>query len=122
VVDDFKRALARVQRDFGFYIGCQTEPAAALAGYDLSPAERRAFADPDTLADMLRRGIGLTKLRPVTVKISGSHDWVNRAATAEPTIDAEREAKVAREVDAVKRAGTERERTGAVVRLLELLG
>jgi hypothetical protein len=26
VLDDFKRALARVQRDFGFYIGCQTEP------------------------------------------------------------------------------------------------
>ena len=46
--------------------------AAALAGYDLSPAERRAFADPETLADMLRRGIGISKLRPVTVKISGS--------------------------------------------------
>ena len=26
VLDDFKRALARVQRDYGFYIGCQTNP------------------------------------------------------------------------------------------------
>jgi hypothetical protein len=121
-LDDFKRALARVQRDFGFYIGVQTEPAVALAGYDLSPAERRAFADPDVLADMIRRGIGVTKLRPVTVKVSGSHDWINRAAAAEPVLGADGEAKVAVEVEAVKRAGTERERTGAVVRLLELIG
>ena len=56
MLDDFKRALARVQRDFGFYIGCQTEPAAALAGYDLSPAERRALTEPDTLSEMLRSG------------------------------------------------------------------
>jgi hypothetical protein len=121
-LDDFKSALARVQGDFGFYIGCQTNPAVALAGYELSPAERRAFADPDTLADMLRRGIGISKLRPVTVKISGSHDWVNRAVPVEPAVAADREARVAVEVEAVKGAGSERERTGAVVRLLELLG
>jgi len=123
VLDDFKRALARIQRDFGFYIGVQTEPAAALAGYDLSPAERRALTDPDALAGMLRGGIGISAARPsVTVKISGSHDWVNRAVPVERAVAAGHDAKVAVEVDAVRRAGTERERTGAVVRLLELIG
>jgi hypothetical protein len=122
VLDDFKRVLARVQRDFGFYIGCQTNPAVALAGYDLSPGERRALGDPDTLAEMLRSGIGLSKLRPVTVKISGSHDWINRAATMSPAHTAEHEAKVAGEVDTIRLAGTDRERTGAVVRLMELIG
>jgi hypothetical protein len=122
-LDDFKRALARVQRDFGFYIGCQTEPAAALAGYDLSPAERRALIEPDTLSEMLRGGIGVSGMRPsITVKISGSHDWVNRAMTTEPAVAADRDARLAAEVEAVRRAGSERERTAAVVRLLELIG
>ncbi len=122
MLDDFKRALARVQSDFGFYIGCQTNPTAALAGYDLSPDERRALTDPETLADMIRRGIGVSRLRPITVKISGSHDWVNRAAVADPAVARDHDAKVAVEVDTIRRSGTDRERTGAVVRLLELLG
>ena len=119
MLDDFKSALARVQRDFGFYIGCQTEPAAALAGYQLSPAERRAFADPDALADMLRGGIDVSRLK---ITISGTHDWINRAAVATPAVAADHDAKVAGEVDAIRSAGTDRERRGAAVRLMELIG
>jgi hypothetical protein len=118
-LDDFKRALARVQRDFGFYIGCQTNPAVALAGYDLSPAERGALTDPDRLAETLRNGIDVTRLR---ITISGTHDWINRAAVATPAVAADHDAKVAGEVAAIQRAGTDRERKGAVVRLMELIG
>jgi hypothetical protein len=41
VLEDFKRALARAQSDYGFYIDCQTNTAVALAGYDLSPTSGR---------------------------------------------------------------------------------
>jgi hypothetical protein len=118
VSEDFKRALARVQTDYEFYIDCQTNPAVALAGYDLSPDERSTLTDPKKLADMLIRGISIT--------ISGTHDWVNRAAPEKPqkkaTDKADRDAKVAAEVEAIKQAGTDDERTGAVVRLMELIG
>ena len=122
MLEDFKRALARVQSDYGFYVDCQTNPAVALAGYDLSAEERRALIDPETLGDMLRRGIGLAARPSITVKISGSHDWINRAATATAVDDAEHRGRVATEVDAIGRAGTEPERTRAVVRLMELIG
>jgi hypothetical protein len=118
-LDDFKSALGRVQRDFGFYIGCQTNPAVALAGYDLTPDERRAFADPERLAGMLRGGIDVSRLK---ITISGTHDWINRAAVATPAVAADHDAKVAGEVDAIRRAGSERERTGAAMRLMELIG
>ena len=73
MLEDFKRALARVQSDYGFYIGCQTNPAVALAGYDLSADERSALTDPEKLADMLKRGDRRSaQLRPITVKISGN--------------------------------------------------
>jgi hypothetical protein len=122
-LDDFKRALARVQSDYDFYIGCQTDPAVALAGYSLSPDERLALSDPETLADVLKSGIGISRLRPITIKISGKHDWVNRAATRMDAVDqAEHEAKVGLEVEAIKRASTHEERTGAVVRLMGLVG
>ena len=119
MLDDFKSALGRVQRDFGFYIGCQTNPAVALAGYDLTPDERRAFADPERLAGMLRGGIDVSRLK---ITISGTHDWINRAAVATPAVAADHDAKVAGELAAVRCAGSDRERTGAVLRLLELLG
>jgi hypothetical protein len=119
VVDDFRRVLARVQRDFAFYIGCRSDPEVALAGYDLSPAERTALADPDRLAEMLRGGIDVSRLK---ITISGSHDWINRAAAATPAVAADHDAKVAGEVEAIRRAGSHGERRGAVVRLLELLG
>jgi hypothetical protein len=123
MVQDFKRALARVQSDYGFYIACQTNPAIALEGYSLSPDERSALSDPEKLADVLKRGVGISRLRPITVKISGKHDWVNRAIPVDAAVEqADRDAKVAREVGAVKRASTHEERTAATVRLMGLIG
>jgi hypothetical protein len=123
VLEDFKRALARVQSDYGFYIECQTSPAVALAGYDLSPDERSTLIDPEKLADVLKRGIGVHRLPPITIKICGTHDWINRAAALDGAMDdADRDAKVATEVDAIRRATTRDERTGAAVRLMELIG
>jgi hypothetical protein len=123
VLEDFKRALARVQSDYGFYVECQANPAVALAGYDLTADERLTFGNPEKLADVLKRGIGVYRLPPVTIKICGTHDWVNRAAAMEALPDdAEREAKIATEVDAVRRAGTHEERIGAAARLMELIG
>src|SRR5262249_45659120 len=112
--------LARVQTDYGFYIGCQTNPGVALAGYSLSPDERLALTDPERLADVIKRGIGIDKLRPVTVKISGSHDWINPAAP--PSESADRKAEVTAEVAAIRAAASDGERRDAVVRLMGLIG
>ena len=124
MLEDFKRALARVQSDYGFYIDCQTNPAVALAGYDLSPDERSTLVDHEKLGDMLMRGVGVLNLRPsITIKISGTHDWVNRAAPKKTTMEkVDRDVKIATEVEAIKRASTEGKRTEAAVRLMELVG
>ena len=104
MLDDFKRALARVQSDYGFYIDCQANPAVALAGYDLSADERSALSDPVKLAGVLRGGIGVEPApEPITIKISGSHDWVNRARAKKTTMaDVDLDAKVATEVEAIR--------------------
>ncbi|MBD0324550.1 MAG: hypothetical protein ICV72_14380 [Aldersonia sp.] len=112
--NDFERALARVQNDYEFYVECQTNPAEALAAYDLTPEERSALTDPEKLAERLARGVRIT--------ISGTHDWVNRAAPGKRTRDeAGRDAKIAAEVEAIRQAGTDAERTAAAVRLMELV-
>ena len=123
MLDDFKRALARVQSDYGFYIECQANPAAALAGYDLSPEERSALSDPEKLADVLKGGVGISPARAITVKVSGKHDWVNRTRPTKTTMeDVGRDAEVASNVEAIKKARTDDERTGAVLRLMEQIG
>lgn len=114
---DFKRALARVQRDYDFYVDCQVNPGEALKDYDLSRDERATLTDPEKLAEALRTGVG------VKITISGTHDWVNRtprksASIAEPDHDR----KVADEVKAVRGAGSDEERTEAAVRLMDLIG
>jgi hypothetical protein len=122
MLDDFKHALARVQTDYAFYIDCQTNPAVALAGYDLSPEERSALSDPEKLAGVLKGGIGIDQLR---ITISGTHDWVNRTRPKKKKVtmsDVDRDAKVATEVQAIKTARTHEERTGAVLRLMEAIG
>jgi hypothetical protein len=115
MLEDFKRALARVQTDYAFYIECQTDPDVALADYDLGPDERSALTDPKKLDDMLIRSIRIT--------ISGTHDWVNRAAPPQKKAmeKDDRDAMVATEVEAIRQASTDDERTRAAVRLMELV-
>jgi hypothetical protein len=123
VLDDFKQALTRVQSDYAFYIDCQANPAVALAGYDLSAAERATLTDPAKLSDLLMRGIGILNLKPsITVTVKGKHDWVNSVIPEESPAAAARDARVATEVEAIRRARTDEERTGSVVRLLEQIG
>ena len=124
MLEDLKRALARVQADYGFYIDCQTNPAVALAGYDLSPDERSTLSDPEKLADALNRGIGISRIPSITIKISGTHDWVNRTRPKKTTnmADVDLDSKIATEVGAITRADTHETRTAAAVRLMELIG
>lgn len=122
MLEDFKQALARVQGDYAFYIDCQANPAVALAGYDLTPDERSILSDPARLADVLMRGVGIVNLRPITVTISGKHDWVNRAPRKMSVTETGGDARVAGEVETITRARTDEERTGAAVRLMELIG
>lgn len=111
---DFERALARVQTDYEFYIACQTNPAVALADYDLTPEERSTLLDAEKLADRLVRGIRIT--------ISGTHDWVNRAAPKKKAMEkVDWDSKIATEVEAIRQADTDDERTQAAVRLMELV-
>jgi hypothetical protein len=117
--EDFKNALARVQTDYGFYISCQTDPARALSGYDLRPDERSTLMNTEKLADLLIQGISIT--------ISGTHDWVNRAAPKKTEKETEKEkddrdALVASAVQAIKHASTDDERTRAALRLMDLVG
>lgn len=121
MLEDFKRALTRVQSDYQFYIDCQTQPAFALAGYDLSADERSTLSDPVKLAEVLKGGV-VSGLRGITVTISGKHDWVNRAASMTATEETDREAKVVREVEAITQANTDEDRTEAAVRLMEQIG
>jgi hypothetical protein len=115
ISEDFNRVLARIQTDYEFYISCQTDPAAALAEYNLSPDEMSTLMDAEKLDNLLIQGISIT--------ISGKHDWVNRAAPKKKrtTEKDDRNAAVAAEVQAIKRARTDDERTGAALRLMELI-
>jgi hypothetical protein len=118
VRDDFKAALARVQSDYTFYIQCQADPVTALADYSLSPQERATLCDPQRLADSLKHGSGL-RLPTITIKISGTHDWINRAA---PPPKDDIDELIAREVESVKRADDDAERRASTLRLMQLLG
>jgi hypothetical protein len=119
MANDFKAALARVQSDYSFYVQCQADPATALADYALTDEERAALTDPDLLAGALKRGSEAMRLPSITIKISGTHDWVNRAATHhEQQVDD----LVAREVEAIRAADSDEERTQSTLRLMQLLG
>jgi hypothetical protein len=119
MIASFTEALARVQSDFDFYVACQTDTDAALAEYDLSADERAALTDPDVLAGVLKKEL-MPRNRPsITVKISGTHDWVNRTKKPPRRLDQKR---IQREVQAIEGAATDEDRTLAAVRLMELLG
>src|SRR5271170_4713174 len=98
MIEDFIRALARVQSDYSFYVGCQTDATAALRDYSLSPDERQTLLDPERLASALEEGVRDNKPREWRVTFSGRHDWINttkpnRLGMADEA--AERDAKVA---------------------------
>jgi hypothetical protein len=116
---EFKRALARVQSDYGFFIGCQTDPAGALAGYDLSVRERSALSNPGKLAEVFERGLEASR---IVIKISGTHDWVNRVGPVRASADGNRDEMIARQVDAIRQAGGAEQRTDATFKLMELIG
>jgi hypothetical protein len=117
MLDSFKAALARIQSDYEFYIGCQTDPASTLAGYDLSPEERSALTDPGQLATVLKEDLRPSNIPSITVKISGRHDWVNRTPKKPP-----RQERVVHEVAAIKAASSDEERTQAALKLIERIG
>lgn len=118
--DNFKAALARAQSDYAFYIQTQSDPAAALADYSLSPEERATLSDPKRLADALNGGRDPRLLPSITITISGKHDWINRAPTKRK--EDEVDELIAREVESVKRAGNDGERGESTLRLMRLLG
>jgi hypothetical protein len=122
-LEEFKRALARVQTDYAFYVDCQTNPAVALAGYDLTTEERATLLDPGKLGDMLMRGVETLKMKLAPmITIKGTHDWVNSAAAKTPDLSRlDNDSGIAREITAIRRATEDGERTRATVRLMELL-
>jgi hypothetical protein len=119
-MNDFKAALARIQSDYDFYIGCQTDPDATLAGYALAPEERRVLTDPDELARVLKEDLRPRNIPSITVKISGRHDWVNRTPKKKKAQSTQEH--VTQEVASVKAARSDRARTEAALRLIERIG
>ena len=115
--DSFTVVLARIQSDYEFYIGCQTDPGSTLAGYDLTPEERSALSDPDRLARMLQEDLRPRNIPSITIKISGRHDWVNRTPKKHA-----RQQPVVREVAAIKAAVSDEERVQAALTLIERIG
>ncbi|MEV7739172.1 hypothetical protein AB0O75_45305 [Streptomyces sp. NPDC088921] len=115
---DFKAAIARVQHDYAFYIQCQSDPETALADYSLSLEEQAAFRDPQMLADALQQG---TSMRSIVIKISGTHDWINRAEAQAPKQEVVSEL-IAHEVESIRLAGNDDERRESALRLVRLVG
>jgi hypothetical protein len=119
VLSDFKRALARVQSDFAFFVDCQANPAVALAGYDLTTEERMALTDAERLADVLTKGMSR-----LVVTFKGKHDWVNRSKPshmADGSAEVDRQARLLGAARAVKRARNHDERMQAAVAMMELM-
>jgi hypothetical protein len=127
MIEDFIRVLARVQSDYGFYIGCQRNPAVALRDYALDTREYEALIDPEKLRAMLEDGALENKPIKIVITFKGKHDWVNRAkpTTLPPNTNmndaAEYQAQVSREVEAIRQACTHEERAAAALRLLTVI-
>ncbi len=117
--DDFRTALARVQSDYAFYVSVLSDPETALADYSLTTEERLALTDPDRLTDAFTKGNKAFRLPTITITISGSHDWVNRAA---PKKDQPTEQLIAHQVETVKSAVGDEERDRSALRLIQMLG
>jgi hypothetical protein len=123
MLKDFMRVMDRVHCDYGFYIGCQVNPETALEGYVLDAHERRALANPETLASVLSERGGTFALPRISITISGKHDWVNRTLLTDPAIDPdERTRRVEGEVAAIRQAAAPEGRKQAAIRLMALIG
>lgn len=126
MIEDFIRVLARVQSDYGFYIGCQTNPAVALRDYVLNTDEYEALLDPQKLRAMLDDSALENKPKKLVITFSGRHDWINRTkpkTTKSSTItdEAGHHAQVSHEIEAIRQAHTHEERAAAAVRLLTVI-
>ena len=126
MIEDVVRVLARVQSDFGFYIGCQTNPALTLRDYVLDTKEYEALLDPEKLRAMLEDSALENKPMKIIITFKGKHDWVNRAkpTTLPPSTNmtaAECHAQVSHEVEAIRQACTHEERAAAALRLLTVI-
>lgn len=118
------RVLARVQSDYGFYIGCQTNPAVALRDYALSTHEYEALLDPEKLRAMLDDSALENKPTRLVITFSGKHDWINRTKPTRASTNtntAEYDAQVSHEIEAIRQAGKHEERAAAALRLLAVI-
>lgn len=111
----FTAVLDRVQGDYAFYVRLQSDPASALAEYDLSADERAVLTDPKLLADALVHALPWS----ISIKISGTHDWVNRQPKRAPSARAE---SLEHEAELVRRAENASARRESALRLIQLLG
>lgn len=126
MIEDFIRVLTRVQSDYGFYLGCQTNPAVALRDYALNTDEYEALVDPQKLRAMLDDRTLENKPTKLVITFSGRHDWINRTKpktiqSSTNTDAAERHAQVSHEIEAIRQAQTHEERAAAAVRLLSVI-
>ncbi len=114
-MSDFTAVLNRVQGDYPFYVRLQADPASALAEYELSAHERAALTDPKLLADALEHKLPWH----ITIKISGTHDWVNRTKSKQK--DSAQTQLIEREAQLVRRAENATDRRASALRLIQLL-
>jgi hypothetical protein len=121
MIQDFTRLLARVQRDFDFYIGCQMSPAVALQDYTLTADEREAVLSPEKMSKVLDDSALDNKPDKLIITFSGKHDWINRTKPTNRKVIADHDARIASEIQAIRQAGTHEERSAAALRFVVLV-
>jgi hypothetical protein len=124
MTEDFIRVLARVQSDYGFFIGCQTNPAVALRDFALNSDEYETLVDPQKLRAMLDDGALENKPKRLIITFKGKHDWINKTKPKTSTTNrdaVEHQAQVSHEIEAIRQARTPEERAAAAVRLLTVI-
>ncbi len=114
-MSDFTAVLNRVQGDYAFYVRLQSDSESALAGYELSAHEREALTNPKLLADAMEHTLPWS----ITIKISGTHDWVNR--TKPKRKETAHAQLIEREALLVRRAENATDRRASTLRLIQLI-
>jgi hypothetical protein len=118
----FTQVLARVQRDFDFYIRCRMSPAAALQDYTLTANELEAILSPEKMSQVLDDSALDNKPDKLIITFSGKHDWINRTKTRTTRqVMADHDERVATEIRAIRQAGTHEERSAAALRFVVLV-